>query len=87
MMNKLIADVKKLNEAVLALGNSDKVLIVRLEILTSIFSALVASGVIKREGIETIVNLYSTSDPRFTDDFIAKEKKAVMQIIDSIKVR
>lgn len=87
MMNKLTADVRKLNETVISLGNSNKSLAVRIEILASIFSALVAAGLIKIEGVETIVNMYSSNDKRLTDDFLANEKKAVMKLIDSIKVR
>lgn len=87
MINKLIGDINKLNKAIEIINNNEKIHAIRLEMLGTIFSALIAAGQINKEIAEQAISIYSTSDSQFSDDFIQQQKEAMINLLSAIKVR
>ncbi|HCR3557356.1 TPA: hypothetical protein ON737_003237 [Morganella morganii] len=87
MINKLIGDINKLNKAIEIINNNEKIHAIRLEMLGTIFSALIAAGQINKEIAEQAISIYSTSDSQFSDDFIQQQKEAMIDLLSAIKVR
>lgn len=87
MINKLIGDINKLNKAIEIINNNEKIHAIRLEMLGTIFSALIAAGQINKEIAEQAISIYSTSDSQFSDDFIQQQKEAMISLLSAIKVR
>lgn len=87
MINKLIGDINKLNKAIEIINNNEKIHAIRLEMLGTILSALIAAGQINKEIAEQAISIYSTSDSQFSDDFIQQQKEAMINLLSTIKVR
>lgn len=83
----LANSVNELRVAVAGLSNNDKIQAIRLEMLGSIFSALIATGALNRDAIENIINLYDTDDEQFSKEFIQTEKEAMIRLMNAVKVR
>ncbi|WP_311749662.1 hypothetical protein [Proteus terrae] len=83
----LASSVNELRTAVAGLSNNDKIQTIRLEMLGSIFSALIATGTLNRDAIENIINLYDTDDKQFSKEFLQEQKVAMIGLMNSIKVR
>lgn len=86
-VKELANSVNELKVAIAVLGNNDKIQAIRLEMLGSLFSALIAAGVLNKDVIESIINSYDTDDKQFSKDFLQEQKEAMIGIMNSIKVR
>ncbi|MBI6529089.1 hypothetical protein JEP40_08170 [Proteus vulgaris] len=86
-VKELANSVNELKVAVAGLSNNDKIQTIRLEMLGSIFSALIATGALNRDAIENIINLYDTDDKQFSKEFLQEQKEAMIGLMNSIKVR
>lgn len=86
-VKELANSVNELKAAVAGLSNNDKIQTIRLEMLGSIFSALIATGALNRDAIENIINLYDTDDKQFSKEFLQEQKEAMIGLMNSIKVR
>lgn len=86
-VKELANSVNELKVAVAGLSNNDKIQTIRLEMLGSIFSALIATGALNRDAIENIINLYDTDDKQFSKEFLQEQKEAMIGLMNSIKLR
>ena len=84
-INHLISEIKKLKEAQLIAENNVVNLIVRSEITVAIISAMIADGVIQRDGVVEFVKNAEINIPGFSET-VEGARASILKLLDSAKI-
>ncbi|MBD2782765.1 hypothetical protein [Xenorhabdus szentirmaii] len=88
LVNNLRNDITNLQTAVHILNDNSKHLLVRSEIILSVLSAMVATGLLNRDILAKIINGLSFDSSEYSDlnDVAEIEKSVVIRLLDKVKV-